>query len=113
MIWGALLGGLIGAGIPGLLTYVGLRRSRQASDAEAFGPAMLLLDRFQPERVMFNISPDGDVEAGKWADLAQQTDTTRGRLLVVRAGHPRRAYVTSPMPRRSSSPTRTRRRAGR
>lgn len=39
MNWGALLAGLIGASIPGMLTYVGLRRARQSSDAETFGPA--------------------------------------------------------------------------
>jgi hypothetical protein len=90
MIWGALLGGLIGAGISGFLTYLGLRRTRQASDAEAFGPAVLLLDRFQPDRVMFSISRDPEEEAAKWADVPQQVETARGRLLVVRSGHPRR-----------------------
>jgi hypothetical protein len=65
MIWGALLGGLIGAGISGFLTYLGLRRTRQASDAEAFGPAVLLLDRFQPDRVMFSISRDPKRPSGR------------------------------------------------
>ena len=49
-MWAALLGGLIGAGIPGFLTYMGLRRARQSNDAEAFGPALLLLHRLEPYR---------------------------------------------------------------
>jgi len=51
MDWSALAGGLIGAGIPPILAYVGLRRARQSADAEAFGLAVLLLDRVHPERV--------------------------------------------------------------
>jgi len=35
-MWAALIGSLIGAGITAIL-YLGQRRSRQASDAEAFG----------------------------------------------------------------------------
>jgi hypothetical protein len=34
MDWNALIGGLIGAGIPGTLTYLGLRRGRQSADAD-------------------------------------------------------------------------------
>jgi hypothetical protein len=90
MIWGALIGGLIGAGIPGFLTYLGLRRARQSTDAEAFGPALLLLYRLQPDRVMMNLSSDAAAEAARVTELAQQTDRARERLLVVSAGHPRR-----------------------
>jgi hypothetical protein len=89
--WSALLGGLIGAGIPGSLTYLGMRRSGQAADAEAFGPAVLLLDRINPDRVLINFNPDPAAEAAKWAELQPQLDTARGRLLVVSAGNPRRA----------------------
>jgi hypothetical protein len=91
MIWGALLGGLIGAAIPGVLTYVGLHRTRQAADAEAFGPAMLLLDRFQPDQVMLFFSGDVEVESAKWAELPQQVAAARERLLVIRAGAPQAA----------------------
>ena len=90
MDWGALIGGLIGAGIPAILTYQGLRRARQSSDAEAFGPAVLLLDSLHPDRISINVSSDSQVEAVKWADLAQRNDVARERLLVVSAGHPRR-----------------------
>src|SRR5262249_53350906 len=90
MIWGALLGGLIGAGIPGWLTYVGLRRGRLASDAAVFGPARVLLGRMNPDAVMFNFSNDRDTELSKWADLARQVDAARQGLLTVAAGHPRR-----------------------
>jgi hypothetical protein len=43
--WNALIGALIGAGIPATLVYVGLHRQRQSADTEAFGPAVLVLDR--------------------------------------------------------------------
>jgi len=85
----ALLGGLVGAGIPGFLTYLGLLRGRQAADAEAFGPAVLLLDRVHPDRVMINMNSDPAVEGEKWAELRRQLDVARERLLVVSAGNPR------------------------
>jgi hypothetical protein len=90
--WGAFLGGLIGASIPAVLTYIGLRRARQSNDAEAFGPALLLplLYRVQPDRVMVNISPEPSVRTVRLMKLSQETDTARERLLVVSAGHPRR-----------------------
>jgi hypothetical protein len=75
--WSALLGGLIGAGIPGSFTYLGMRRSGQAADAEAFGPAVLLLDRINPDRVLINLNPDPAAEAAKWAELQPQLDTAR------------------------------------
>jgi hypothetical protein len=89
MEWGALIGGLIGAGIPAILTYLGLRRTRQSTDAEAFGPALLLLDRLHPDRVAMNLR-DADTEAATWVELQQQLHEARERLLVVSAGHPRR-----------------------
>ncbi len=88
----ALVGGLVGAFIPATLTYMGLLRGRQSSDAEAFGPAVLLLDRVSPDRVTINLNPDRSLEATKWAELEKQLDTARERLLVVSAGNPRR-YV--------------------
>jgi hypothetical protein len=87
--WGALLGGFIGAGIPAWLAYLGMRRGRQATDAAAFGPAMLVLDRMHPDRILFNVSGDSDAEVTKVRELAEQTLTARERLLIVRAGHPR------------------------
>jgi hypothetical protein len=51
---------------------------------------MLLLYRMQPDRVMMNISSDFDDENANVAKLAEQTDTARERLLIVRAGNPRR-----------------------
>jgi hypothetical protein len=89
-MWAALLGGLIGAGIPATLTYMGWRRSRQSSDAEAFGPALLLLHRLEPYSIMMNVGPDAEAEAAKWVDLPQKVETARERLLVVSAGNPRR-----------------------
>jgi hypothetical protein len=88
--WGALLGGFIGAGIPATLAYLGLRQGRQSADAEAFGPAVLLLHRVQPERVTASMSPDESVEQERWAELQEQLELARERLLVVGAGNPRR-----------------------
>jgi len=90
MDWSALIGGLIGAGIPAVLAYLGLHRARQSADAEAFGPAVLLLDRVNPDRVTMNLNADAAAEAPKWAELQRQLDTARERLLVVSAGNPRR-----------------------
>ena len=90
MDWGALVGGLIGAGIPGVLAYLGLRRGRQSADAETFGPAVLVLAQLDPQRVTFNFSPDAAAEADKWKELQQRVDQARERLLVVSAGNPRR-----------------------
>jgi hypothetical protein len=90
MDWGPFVGGLIGAGIPAILAYLGLRRGRQAADAEAFGPAVLLLYRVHPDRVLINLNPDGAKEQEKWADLQKQLDVARERLLIVSAGNPRR-----------------------
>ncbi|MER5642081.1 hypothetical protein ABT095_34730 [Kitasatospora sp. NPDC002227] len=94
MDWDALVGGLVGAavgaGIPAVAGYHQLRRARQATDAEAFGPALLLLDQIHPDRVSMNVSTDPTVEDAKWVPLAKQAQVARERLLVVRAGHPRR-----------------------
>jgi hypothetical protein len=90
MDWSALVGGLIGAGIPAILAYLGLHRGRQSADAEAFGPAVLLLDHLNPDRVTMNINPDAAAEDAKWAELQRQLDVARERLLVVSAGNPRR-----------------------
>jgi len=94
MDWNALIGALIGAGIPGILTYLGLRRGRQSTDAEAFGAAILLLDRVNPDRVTMNLNPDTKAEHAKWAELQEQLAVARERLLVVSAGHPRRLIET-------------------
>jgi hypothetical protein len=90
MDWGSLVGGFIGAGIPASLAYVGLRRGRQAADAEAFGPAVRLLYRLNPVGVTFSINRDRTIEQAKWAELQNQLDVASERLLVVSAGNPRR-----------------------
>jgi len=88
--WSALIGGLIGAGIPTSLAAVGLRRQRQTADAEAFGPAVSLLARVDPDRVLINLGPDTETEVAELSDLEQRVNVARERLLVVAAGHPRR-----------------------
>jgi hypothetical protein len=90
MDWNALIGALIGAGIPSILVYIGLYRQRQSADAEAFGPAVLLLDRANPDRLTTNLIPDPVAEAALLADLQRQIKLARERLLVVSAGNPRR-----------------------
>ena len=90
MDWNALIGALIGAGIPSILVYIGLYRQRQSADAEAFGPAVLLLDRANPDRLTTNLIPDPVAEAALLADLQRQINLARERLLVVSAGNPRR-----------------------
>lgn len=90
MDWNALIGAMIGAGIPSILVYVGLYRHRQQADAEAFGPAVLLLDRANPDRLTTNLIPDPVAEAALLADLQRQINLARERLLVVSAGNPRR-----------------------
>jgi hypothetical protein len=88
--WNALIGALIGAGIPSILVYIALHRQRQSADAEAFGPAVLLLDRANPDRLTTNLIPDPVAEAALLADLQRQINVARERLLVVSAGNPRR-----------------------
>ncbi len=88
--WNALIGALIGAGIPSTLVYVGLHRQRQSADAEAFGPVVLVLDRVNPDRLTINLIPDPVAEAAMLADLQQHINLARERLLVVSAGNPRR-----------------------
>jgi hypothetical protein len=88
--WNALIGALIGAGIPSILVYIGLHRQRQSADAEAFGPAVLALDRVNPDRLTINLIPDPVAEAASLADLQRQINLARERLLVVSAGNPRR-----------------------
>jgi hypothetical protein len=88
--WSALVGGLIGAGIPAILAYLGLQLGRQSADAEAFGPARMLLYRLDPMRVTMNMSRDRDQEQAKWTELQKQLDTASERLLIVSAGNPRR-----------------------
>lgn len=90
MDWNALIGALIGAGIPATLVYMGLYRQRQSADAEAFGPAVLLLDRINPDRLTINIIPDPVAEAAMLADLQRQVEVARERLLIVSVGNPRR-----------------------
>jgi hypothetical protein len=89
MDWSALIGALIGAGIPTSLALVGLRRGRQAADAEAFGPAVLLLSRVNPYRVTMNANSAHHAEYAKRAELQGQLDVARERLLIVSAGNPR------------------------
>jgi hypothetical protein len=88
--WNALIGARIGAGIPATLVYVGLHRQRQSADAEAFGPAVLVLDRVNPDRLTVSLIPDPVAEAAVLADLQREVGVARVRLVIVAAGSPRR-----------------------
>lgn len=105
MDWAALFGGLIGATIPGSLTYLGLRRSRQATDAQTLGPAMLLPLRMQPDRIMFNINNDPSAEAARLQDLADLTHAARERLSSSGQDTRANTSVPSPTPPRPNSRT--------
>jgi hypothetical protein len=88
--WSALIGGLIGAGIPTLAAAVGMRRQRQTADAEAFGPAVSLLRRVNPDRVLINANPDAEAQYAEMRELEELIGVAGERLLVVAAGNPRR-----------------------
>ena len=75
---------------PGNTDLSRIASGRQSADAEAFGAAILLLDRVNPDRVAINLNPDTTAESAKWAELQEQLAVARERLLVVSAGHPRR-----------------------
>jgi hypothetical protein len=87
--WSALIGAFIGAGIPTILSYIRALNARRMTNAEAFGPALLLLDRLDPIRVTMNVG-SREVEEARWKELGEQVDAACERLLVISAGHPRR-----------------------
>lgn len=89
MSWSALVGAFIGAGIPTILGYIKALNARRMADAEAFGPALLLLDRMDPIRVTMNVG-SREVERARWEELSKRVDAACERLLVISAGHPRR-----------------------
>jgi hypothetical protein len=90
----ALVGGLLGGGIPGLMTYVGWRRetrlSRQArrwQDAEVVADARNLLVDIDPARRGINANPSPGAEVALWEDLTSRRDKVRRELMVLATGH--------------------------
>jgi hypothetical protein len=90
----AIAGGLIGAGIPALMTMAGWRRERarrreerQWADAEIIADARQFLLDVDPVRRGLNANPSPGAEDAQWASLNQRRDQVRRRLLVLAAGH--------------------------
>jgi hypothetical protein len=92
---GAIAGGLIGAGIPAVMTMVGWRHERarrredrQWADAEIVADARHLLHDIDPDRRGLNVNTAPGAEDALWASLNQRRDEVRRRLLRMAAGHP-------------------------
>jgi hypothetical protein len=86
----SLLSGHIDAAIPGSLTLLGIRRRVRETDAAVFGPAMLLLNEFDPDIAAMAVLPDRQAELDRWRERATRLNSAREQLLVIAAGHPRR-----------------------
>lgn len=99
---GAIAGGLIGAGIPAVITMVGWRRERarrredrQWADAEIVADARHLLHDIDPARRGLNVSTAPGAEDALWAGLNQRRDEVRRQLLRMAAGHPSAAVQSA------------------
>lgn len=91
MGWNALVGGLIGAGIPAVLSCLGLQGARQSADAEGFGLAVVLLDRLNCERVTINSKP----RCSQGQSGRDSSGSLRGRAAAWRPKRARPGYLTS------------------
>jgi hypothetical protein len=92
---GAVAGGLIGAGIPAVMTMVGWRREqarrredRQWADAEVIADARQFLLNVDPVRCGVNVNTAPGAEDARWANLNKRRDQVRRKLLFLAAGHP-------------------------
>jgi hypothetical protein len=92
---GAIAGGLIGAGIPAVMTWAGWRHERarrneerQWTDAEIVADAEHFLFDVDPVRRGVNVNPAPGAEDAFWASLNQRRDDVRTRLMRLAAGHP-------------------------
>jgi hypothetical protein len=92
---GAMVGGLIVAGIAAVMTMLGWRRERarraedrQWADAEIVADAQHLLFDVDPVRRGVNVNPVPGAEDAQWASLNQRRDDVRRRLMRLTAGHP-------------------------
>jgi hypothetical protein len=97
--WGsfaaAVVGGLIGAGIPAVVTMAGWRRERarrredrQWADAATIADARQFLFDVDPVRCGVNANKTPGVEDARWADLNKRRDQVQRQLFVLAAGHP-------------------------
>ncbi len=92
---GAVAGGLIGAGIPAVMTMAGWRREqarrreeRQWADAEIIADARQFLFDVDPVRRGMNVNTAPGAEDAQWAILNQRRDQVRRQLFFLAAGHP-------------------------
>jgi hypothetical protein len=91
---GAIAGGLIGAGIPAVMTMAGWRRERarhsaerQLADAEIIADARQFLLDVDPVRRGMNVNTAPGAEDAQWASLNQRRDQVRRQLFFLAAGH--------------------------
>jgi len=98
----AIAGGLIGAGIPAVMTMASWRRERarrredrMSADAEVIADVRLLLHDIDPIRRGLNVNPAPGAEDAQWASLNQRRDHVRRRLLAIAAGHASAAVRSS------------------
>jgi len=91
----ALTGGLVGGGIPAVMTYLASQReqkehrqAQQWQDAEVLADVYRLLMDIDPARRGMSASSEDGVEDARWADIGQRLDDVRGRLLRHAGGHP-------------------------
>ena len=106
MNWSALLsalvGGLVGGGIPAVMTYLGSRNERarrleerQWADAEVLADVRRLLYDVDPARRGANVDTRPGAEDALWTTLRQRCDDVQRRLLILYVGHPSTAIQSS------------------
>jgi hypothetical protein len=95
VFFGAVAGGLIGAGIPAVMTWLGwrnerarLREERQWADAEIVADARHFLTDVDPVQRGANINTAPGAEDALWASLDQRRGDVQRRLFRLAAGHP-------------------------
>ena len=90
----ATIGGLVGGGLPGVMTYLGWRQdqrerrqTRRWEDAEVLADAKGLLTDIDPMRRGINVDRTPGAEDELWVELNRRRDDVRRRLLVMANGH--------------------------
>jgi hypothetical protein len=91
----ALIGGLVGGGIPAVMSYLAGRReqmerrqARQWQDAEVLADVYQLLVEIDPARCGMSLSTEPGVEEDRWAGIGQRLGDVSRRLLWLASGHP-------------------------
>ncbi len=91
----ALIGGLLGGGLSGVVAYMSLRndraearRGRQWVDAEIAANTRQLLKDIDPARRGINLNRTPGVEDQRWETLRQRSEETYNQLVRLATGHP-------------------------